>query len=170
MTTAGNLVFQGARARAFSAFRADTGESVWTTDTQANIVGGSVTYTVGGEQYVAVVAAGQGGFGGSYWAPNHARLLVYKLGGKAMLPEAVAYTPPPLNPPEEFGDAALLAQGEAQLHRALRQLATATSGRVSSVFPDLRYAGALCERRSVQGDRDRWRAASRTAWCRSGRC
>jgi alcohol dehydrogenase (cytochrome c)/quinohemoprotein ethanol dehydrogenase len=60
MTTAGNLVFQGSTPRSFSAFRADTGERVWTTETQANIVGGSASYTIDGEQFVAVVAAGQG--------------------------------------------------------------------------------------------------------------
>jgi quinohemoprotein ethanol dehydrogenase len=142
MTTAGNLVFQGSAPHSFSAFRADTGERVWTTETQANIVGGAVSYTVDAEQYVAVVAAGQGGFGGSYWAPNYARLLVYKLGGKAALPQAEAYTPPPLNPPPEFGDGALLAQGQAK-YNAHCSTCHGNDGRVSSVFPDLRYAGAL---------------------------
>jgi PQQ-dependent dehydrogenase (methanol/ethanol family) len=142
MTTAGNLVFQGSAPRSFSAFRADNGERVWTTDTQANIVGGSASYEVDGEQYIAVVAAGQGGFGGSYWAPNHARLLAYKLGGKATLPEMIAYTPPVLDPPANFGDDTLLARGEAKYNE---HCATChgNDGRVSSVFPDLRYAGAL---------------------------
>jgi quinohemoprotein ethanol dehydrogenase len=146
MTTAGNLVFQGAVPRSgFSAFRADNGERVWTTNTQANIVGGSVSYAVDGEQYVAVVAAGQGGFGGGgYWAPNYARLLVYKLGGTAVLPEAAVYTPPPLNPPPEFGDEALLAKGQAQYTAHCASChGTANEARVSSLFPDLRYAGPL---------------------------
>jgi PQQ-dependent dehydrogenase (methanol/ethanol family) len=153
MTTAGNLVFQGATPNKFSAFRADTGEQLWTTDTQANIVGGSATYTVDGEQYVAVVAAGQarapigqGGGGAAfvntYWAPNYARVLVYKLGGKATLPEAVAWTPPPLTPPDDFGDSALLAKGEAN-YNAHCASCHGNGGRVTSVFPDLRYAGAL---------------------------
>jgi quinohemoprotein ethanol dehydrogenase len=142
MTTAGNLVFQGASPRSFSAFRADSGERVWTTETQANIVGGSISYEVDGEQHVAVVAAGQGGFGVSYWAPNHARLLVYKIGGKAVLPEAETYTALPLNPPPEFGDDALRAQGQAK-YTAHCAACHGNDGRVSSVFPDLRYAGAL---------------------------
>jgi quinohemoprotein ethanol dehydrogenase len=142
MTTAGNLVFQGGSTpRTFSAFRADTGERVWTTETQANVSGGPATYAIGGEQYVAVVAAGQG-FGGTYWAPNYARLLVYKLGGKAVLPEAQVYTPPPLDPPAEFGDATLLARGEEK-YNAHCATCHGNDGRVSSVFPDLRYAGAL---------------------------
>jgi quinohemoprotein ethanol dehydrogenase len=143
MTTAGNLVFQGGSVpRSFSAFRADTGERVWTTDTQANIVGGSASYEVEGKQYVAVVGAGQGGFGGSYWAPNHARLLVYTLGGKAVLPPAEPYTAPPLNPPPEFGDDAVIARGQAK-YNAHCSTCHGNDGRVSSVFPDLRYAGPL---------------------------
>jgi alcohol dehydrogenase (cytochrome c)/quinohemoprotein ethanol dehydrogenase len=143
MTTAGNLVFQGTTGKKFSAFRADTGAPVWSADTQANIVGGSASYSVDGEQYVAVVAAGQErGFGGGYWAPTYARLLVYKLGGKAELPEAAVYTPPPLTPPEDFGDDALVAQGQAK-YNSHCSTCHGNDGRVSSVFPDLRYAGAL---------------------------
>ena len=144
MATAGNLVFQGAAPRSFSAFRADTGERVWTTDTQAGIVGGSVSYTVDGEQYVAVVT-GTTGFGGNYWAPTYSRLLVFKLDGKAALPEPVAYTPPVLNPPAEFGDAGQLEVGEHQYtsHCASCHGNNTPFGRLSSVFPDLRYAGAL---------------------------
>ena len=128
MTTGGNLVFQGYSpmtfgppvpgaqplpAKSFSAYRADTGERVWTTETQAGIVGGPVSYAVDAEQYVAVVA-GTSGFGGNYWAPTYSRLLVYKLDGKATLPATVAYTPPVLNPPADFGDAAQLEVGEHQ--------------------------------------------------------
>jgi alcohol dehydrogenase (cytochrome c)/quinohemoprotein ethanol dehydrogenase len=142
MTTAGNLVFQGGAPKTFHAFRADTGERVWSTDTQANIVGGSASYMVDGEQYVAVVAAGQGGFGGGYWAPNYARLLVYKLGGTAKLPDAVAYTPPTLNPPAEFGDTAQLALGQAKYTEHCSSC-HGGDGRVTTIFPDLRYAGPL---------------------------
>jgi alcohol dehydrogenase (cytochrome c)/quinohemoprotein ethanol dehydrogenase len=142
MATAGNLVFQAGAPGTFSAFRADTGERVWSAQTQANIVGGSASYSVDGEQYVAVVAAGRSGSGGGYWAPNDARLLVYKLGGTATLPAPVAYTPPPLNPPPQFGDDALLAQGEAK-YSAHCSACHGNDGRVSSVFPDLRYAAAL---------------------------
>lgn len=143
MTTAGNLVFQGSAPSSFSAFRADTGERVWTTDTQSNVVAGSASYEIDGKQYIAVVAAGQSGFGGGgYWAPNYARLLVYTLGGKAELPEKVVYTPPPLNPPANFGDAATLALGQAKYNENC-STCHGNDGRVTSVFPDLRYAGAL---------------------------
>jgi quinohemoprotein ethanol dehydrogenase len=103
-----------------------------------------VSYAVDGEQYVAVVA-GTSGFGGNYWAPTYSRLLVYKLDGKATLPATVAYTPPVLNPPADFGDAAQLVVGEHQYtaHCASCHGNNTPMGRLSSVFPDLRYAGAL---------------------------
>src|SRR5690606_11907612 len=142
MTTAGNLVFQ-ASGSTFHAFRADTGEQVWSADTQAGIVGGAASYAIDGEQYVAVVA-GQGSARGAnaYWAPNGARVLVYKIGGQAVLPEPVSWTPPTLNPPANFGDAALVAAGEEH-YSANCSSCHGNSGRVSSLFPDLRYAAAL---------------------------
>ena len=143
MVTAGNLVFQGTAPRNFTAFRADNGQKVWSIDSQAQIAGGAATYSIHGEQYVAVVAAGQGGFGGGYWAPNYARLLVYKLGGKATLPAVQPYTAPPLNPPAEFGDAALLTKGEKNYNEHCASCHGNNTARVSSLFPDLRYAGPL---------------------------
>jgi mono/diheme cytochrome c family protein len=151
MTTAGNLVFQGTEegpafqgVPKFTAFRADNGEKVWSVDSQAQAVGGPVSYLVGDTQYVAVVAAGAGGFGGSYWQPNYARLLVYKLDGKATLPPKKPVTPPELNPPPNFGDAALLTRGEKQYDAHCASCHGASDqARVSSLFPDLRYASEL---------------------------
>ncbi len=141
MTTAGNLVFQGSASRAFSAYRADTGERLWTTGTQTNIAGAPITYTVDGKQYVAVVA-GTSGFGGDYFAPTYARLLVYELDGQVKLPPPMPYTPPVLNPPPEFGGPILQARGETQ-YDAHCASCHGNNGRVSSLFPDLRYAGQL---------------------------
>ena len=147
MATAGNLVFQGSAPlfgsgpRSFSAFRADTGVRVWTTETQGGIVGAPATYTVDGEQYVAVVA-GTSGFGGNYWAPIYSRLLVYKLDSKAALPAPEAFVPPVLNPPADFGNEGQLEVGEHQYNSHCASC-HGNNGRVSSLFPDLRYAGAL---------------------------
>ncbi len=141
LTTAGNLVFQGTSDSTFSAFRADTGEQIWTTDTQSGIVGGAASYEVDGEQYIAVVA-GQSRRGAGYWAPNYARLLVYKIGGTATLPEMISYTPPVLNPPENFGSPELLAQGQTHYNEHCASC-HGNNGRVSSLFPDLKVAAAL---------------------------
>jgi quinohemoprotein ethanol dehydrogenase len=131
----------------FTAFRADTGEKLWTAETQAQITGGSASYEIDGVQYVATVAGGQAGFGtGGYYAPNYARLLVYKLDGNAELPKPEPYTQPALNPPPEFGTPAQLAAGEKQYtaHCAGCHGNNAANGRaVSSLFPDLRYSGQL---------------------------
>lgn len=150
MATAGNLVFQGVSVAAqgepvrpgFAAFRADTGERLWAVETQANIVGGAASYEIDGEQYIAVVAAGQAGARGGYWAPNYARLLVYRLDGTTTLPPPAPYTPPALNPPEPFGDEAFLTRGQEK-YNAHCSTCHGNDGRVSSVFPDLRYAAAL---------------------------
>src|SRR5208282_1022706 len=56
LATAGNLVFEGTAAGRFEAYRADTGEKVWSFDAQTGVMAGPVTYTVNGEQYVAVLA------------------------------------------------------------------------------------------------------------------
>jgi PQQ-dependent dehydrogenase, methanol/ethanol family len=138
LTTAGNLVFQASGA-VFKAYRADTGEEVWSYDTQSGIVGGPISYEIDGVQYIAAVA---GQSTGNYWAPNYARLLVFKNGGTTLLPEPISYTPPQLNPPPNFGDAELLAQGE-ELYNQHCASCHGNNGRINSVFPDLRYAGAL---------------------------
>ena len=107
LSTAGNLVFQGNSSGQFVAYRADTGEKLWSFDAQTGVVAPPVTFRLGGTQYVAVVA----GWGGSLALvggdaltagpiPNRSRLLVFKLGGEAALPPAVdkalVIDPPPL--------------------------------------------------------------------------
>ncbi|MFC4312666.1 PQQ-dependent dehydrogenase, methanol/ethanol family [Steroidobacter flavus] len=99
LATAGDLVFQGTADKQLQAFRASNGERLWHYDVQTGVIGGPVTYRVGGEQYVAVMA----GYGGAvplalpalkpaFAAPN-GRVLAFKLKGGARLP---AYTPVPL--------------------------------------------------------------------------
>jgi quinohemoprotein ethanol dehydrogenase len=107
LSTGGNLLFQGNAEGQLAAYRADTGEELWSFDAQTGIVAPPVTYRLDGEQYVAVVA----GWGGSLALvggealkagpiPNRSRLLVFRLGGSAELPPAVdeplVIDPPPL--------------------------------------------------------------------------
>ncbi|MGB0188972.1 MAG: PQQ-dependent dehydrogenase, methanol/ethanol family, partial [Aequoribacter sp.] len=54
LSTAGNLVFQGNAEGEFVAYTADSGERLWSSYAQTGVVAGPVTYTVDGEQYVAV--------------------------------------------------------------------------------------------------------------------
>jgi quinohemoprotein ethanol dehydrogenase len=138
LTTAGNLVFQGTSGQKFSAFRADNGEKVWSVDTRGNVVPGPISYSIGGVQYVAAVSSASTGFAA---ANGVNRLLVYKIGGTVQLPPAPPVVPQVLNPPADFGDAALHARGKDLYERSCT--GCHEGGRMFSGFPDLNYSIAL---------------------------
>lgn len=112
LSTAGNLVFTGGADGIFAAYDAKTGEKLWSIDLKTGILAPPMSYTVDGEQYIALMAA-WGGAGGladpkdpnsavSKYHTNQGRLFVFKLGGaktvKALAPEGVPpYEPPPVN-------------------------------------------------------------------------
>lgn len=88
LTTGGGLVVQGHATGLLYFYDADTGELLHSIDTGTGIMAGPVTYTVEGQQYIAVMA----GLGGaSHWAlaphsaaytrGNAGRILAFKLGG-----------------------------------------------------------------------------------------
>ncbi|MFQ5533344.1 MAG: PQQ-dependent dehydrogenase, methanol/ethanol family [Sphingomonadales bacterium] len=105
VATAGNLVFQGAGDGRLVAYRADTGERLWQATTQTGIVAAPMTYAVGGEQYIAVMA-GWGGIAPLVMGPgaagvkirNISRVLAYKLDGTDELPPIPAEPEPPVAP------------------------------------------------------------------------
>jgi quinohemoprotein ethanol dehydrogenase len=138
LTTAGNLVFQGTAGQKFTAFRADTGEKVWSVSTQGNVVPGPISYSIDGVQYVAAVSSASTGFAA---ANGVNRLLVYKIGGKVELPPAPPQAAQVLNPPADFGDAALHARGKDLYERSCT--GCHEGGRMFSGFPDLNYSIAL---------------------------
>ncbi len=144
LATAGGLVFQGNGAGAqFRAMDASTGAVVWSTEAQTGVFAGPISYELDGEQYVAINAGATDQ--GDYFAPTYGRLLVFKLGGTATLPEAEPYTPRPLAPPpaeapEEIVQAGLEHYGDlcASCHGA------ETDGRTrGATFPDLRRTPLL---------------------------
>ena len=91
---------------------------------------GSITYQVGGTQYVAAVAGGPG-------SASTNRLLVYKLGGSVTLPPAPPAAPAQaFNPPANFGSDAQLARGE-QIYTQNCTICH-EGGRGMGGFPDLR--------------------------------
>lgn len=88
LVTEGDLIFQGAPDGLFRVYEATTGELLKTIDTGIAILAPPMTYTIDGEQYVAVL----GGLGGSESAyfpdkaaahlyENPETLFVFKLGG-----------------------------------------------------------------------------------------
>lgn len=94
LTTAGNLVFQGAGDGYFSAYDAATGKPLWRFNAGLGIVAAPVSYAVSGRQYVSVLV----GYGGTTAALSSVlnagwkfgeqkrRLLTFSLGGSAVLP------------------------------------------------------------------------------------
>ncbi|MFO7704530.1 MAG: PQQ-dependent dehydrogenase, methanol/ethanol family [Halopseudomonas sp.] len=97
LSTAGNLVFQGTAAGHFVAYTADAGAPLWRFDAQTGVIAAPMTYEHAGEQYVALMA-GWGGaaalFGGdaavATGVRNISRMLVFKLGATASLPNLTA--------------------------------------------------------------------------------
>lgn len=157
LATAGNLVFEGTAAGRFEAYRADTGEQVWSFDAQTGVMAGPATYTVNGEQYIAVLA----GWGGVFpmaagevsfksgRLPNISRMLVFKLDGKATLPPPPPADNPVLNPPPLTASAAQIHHGEA----VFQQFCSSCHGDVAvsgGLVPDLRYSGALADDKLFQ--------------------
>jgi len=147
LATAGNLVFQGNSVGDFAAYRADTGEKLWSASAQTGVVASPVTFEVNGEQYISVLA----GWGGAMplvsgelaaatGSRNISRILTYKLGGTAALPEFK-----PLNlvldPPPRTGDESMLALGKQRFSD--RCMVCHGDGAVGGgVVPDLRYMNA----------------------------
>ncbi|PQA89410.1 PQQ-dependent dehydrogenase, methanol/ethanol family [Hyphococcus luteus] len=149
LATGGNLLFQGEPSGQFSAYKASDGEKIWSFDAQSGPVAAAASYEIDGQQYVAVLA----GFGGvvgifSPYVQNphvrpNGRLLVFKLGGSAALPD---YTPPvlPLNPPAEEAPESQLMQGMG-LYAGHCMRCHGGSAWSAGVIPDLRRSAALTE-------------------------
>jgi alcohol dehydrogenase (cytochrome c) len=58
LATGGGLVFNGSMDRYLRALDADTGTVLWETRLPSEAVGGAITYSVNGRQYVAIAAGG----------------------------------------------------------------------------------------------------------------
>ena len=97
---------------------------------------GPISYELDGQQYVAVSVGGSRA--GRYFAPNYSRLLVFTLGGKAVLPPTKPYTPPPLDPPAGYGPGRVVGGRRCSMRSTARP-ATATTvqtrGRHSRISP-----------------------------------
>jgi quinohemoprotein ethanol dehydrogenase len=157
LSTAGNLVFQGNVGGEFVAYNAADGTKLWSFPAQTGIVAAPATYTIGDDQYVAVLA----GWGGTYAisggdasrlggpAINRSRVLAFKLGGTAALPE-----PPAVQtlakPPVLVGDAQLARQGQIAFH-TFCSTCHGDSAVGGGVVPDLRWSPT---NRSEQAWRD----------------
>jgi quinohemoprotein ethanol dehydrogenase len=146
MATAGDLVFEGAGDGYLSAYDARTGKTLWRFYAGMGINGAPMTYSVGGRQYVAVLA-GYGG-GAPAWGEavdagwsykGQRRLLTFALDGKAVLPPSRArFTPvKPLDDPSLKLDPADVVAGEKLYMRCVLCHGVELQG-VGGPAPDLR--------------------------------
>ena len=58
MATGGGLLFNGSMDRYLRALDADSGRILWQTRLASQVVGGTVTYSINGRQYIAIAAGG----------------------------------------------------------------------------------------------------------------
>jgi quinohemoprotein ethanol dehydrogenase len=151
LATAGGLVFQGTADGHFNAYDAAKGARLWSADTYAATLSGPMSYSVDGEQYVAVGA----GFGSVFYLvagfaidekgnPNNGRIVVYKLGGKAALAKPVLNKIVMPKPPAVTASASTIAVG----HSTYNKFCLVCHGYDAiggGVIPDLRYSPLIAD-------------------------
>lgn len=150
LATGGNLVFQGNAIGNFSAFASDTGKQLWSFPAQTGVVAAPITFKIGKDQYVAVMA----GWGG-IWAlapgvlsdvsgpvRNISRLLVFKIGGTATLPAPPPLNKMPLDPPPQTAKPEVVAKG-AYLYGRYCGACHGDAAIAGAIIPDLRHSGML---------------------------
>ncbi len=155
LATAGGLVFQGNAAGEFAAYDTKNGTKLWTFPAQTGVVASAATYSVKGEQYVAVLA----GWGGAFPITagvlndvsgpvrNISRLLVFKLGANGKLPPMPTLAASPLDPPMNKATPAVVLAG-GQHYGRYCGVCHGDAAVGSSVLPDLRRSGALGDAKS----------------------
>ncbi len=142
LVTAGNIVFQGTAEQTVAIYRADDGEKLWDMPVQTVPMAGPITYTVDGEQYIAVNAGWGGGMAavermsGQRMQRSEARLVVFKLGGTAELPPLLPDDSEPEPPPPITASESVIQRG-ATLYSEI--CAVCHGPRGVSANSDLRY-------------------------------
>jgi alcohol dehydrogenase (cytochrome c)/quinohemoprotein ethanol dehydrogenase len=157
LSTAGNLVFQGTAGGEFRAYAADSGKLLWSFPSQTGIIAAPMTYSIDGEQYVAILA----GWGGlwdvnfgilatkSGYTPNISRMLVFKLGANGELPEAPPLAERVLDPPAFKGTDAQVTQGAA-LYARYCGGCHGDAAIAGVLNPDLRHSATLTSEDAIR--------------------
>jgi quinohemoprotein ethanol dehydrogenase len=136
LATRGNLVFMGnSNGKQLAAYNAKSGEKLWSFDTQTAVYAAPITYELNGQQYIAASVGGTSG--SDYYAPTYARMLVFKVGGKEVLPAPAPYTPPVLNPPPSTATPEIIARGNQVYDQHCSVCHGAGAVQQRSSFPNL---------------------------------
>jgi PQQ-dependent dehydrogenase (methanol/ethanol family) len=153
MVTDGNLLFSGNHNGEFVAYDATTGKKLWSAPTGARVVAAPATFTVDGQQQVAILVGARGLPPGvertSGVSANNSRILVFRPGGNASLPTSMpagAAIPATvkIDPPLLTANNETVAQGE----QAFATNCSVCHGRnvvpaAGATAPDLRYSALL---------------------------
>jgi quinohemoprotein ethanol dehydrogenase len=147
LATAGGLVLQGDSKGHFNVYAAADGKKLWSMPVQTGVMAAPITYSIAGQQYVAVMAGSGGVFS---LAPgvvngqirNISRLLVFKLGGTAKLPAAPKADQIPLDPPPVTGTAEQIALGADRYGRYCG-VCHGDAAVAGPIVPDLRHSPVL---------------------------
>ena len=125
LSTGGNLVFQGDAAGFLNVYAADSGKLLKRLEVGTSIMAAPMTYRVGADQYVAVMAGYGGGVlfnpfpaaSAAYQRGNAGRIVAFRLGGTEVpKPPVLADIPFP-EPPAREGAPAGIARGEVLYNR-----------------------------------------------------
>lgn len=149
LSTASNLVFQGTADGRFVAYKADTGDVLWSSPTHTGVVAPPITYEIEGEQYVTVMAGWGGAFAlvAGYFVqpesvPNLSRILTFKLGGAAQLPDDEWTAPELPAPPAQTASTEIVEQGR-DVYARFCMWCHGDSAVSGGLVADLRSSGAL---------------------------
>lgn len=148
LVTAGGLVFAGNHGGDFTAYDARSGRRLWAQPTQSRVLAAPSTYMVDGQQYVALLVGGRGPSTGqvrtSATSANNSRLLVYKLGGTAQLPNAAFKSAVALrlDPPLLTGSTERVIAGQQSFGKYCAGC-HGVSAVADKAIPDLRFSPVL---------------------------
>lgn len=150
LATAGNLVFQGDAEGRFVAYRAQSGETLWSIVTGSAITAAPVSYLADDTQFVLIPIGAGGGIqyvypqlGATPESQGPTRLLAFSLHGRGTYPAIARVQRTLPEQPELAASAAVIEEGE--------RLFTANcsgchgkhaAARFGGTVPDLRYASA----------------------------
>ncbi|GJD60489.1 PQQ-dependent dehydrogenase, methanol/ethanol family [Methylobacterium frigidaeris] len=154
LATGGNLVFQGMPDGSLRAYEATTGRKVWSAPGYSGIIAAPMSYEINGEQHIAVLA-GYGGANGLH-VPyiddvkigQTGRLLVFKLGGTATLPDNEVKPQPASVAVDDFAPGMVAKGGD--LFGANCLFCHGFAAWSNGVVPDLR-------RSQINASKDGWR-------------
>ncbi len=163
LATSGNLIFSGNHNGQFVAYDARTGKELWAAPTQARVVAAPSTYLVDGQQQVAVLVGARGLPPGQKRtvgvSANNSRIMVFRPGGSASLPAAMAAPGAgaapkqvTINPPLLTANNETVAAGEQAFaaNCAVCHGGTAVPA-AGATAPDLRYSSLLPFRNQWNG-------------------